>query len=134
MKRDKWLKIAAVIGLLILASLPQFLIYYRGYYYVTNAPAALKYPLNAGCFIGVALLGYWYLKQFPSAFLPVVWQLVYLLGGLFIASEYTYHFFHPDWGTQAYLNTMGLFTALVSPMPFIVAWLLLRVIVSFGKS
>jgi len=133
MKRDKLLRAGAITGLLICAALPQLLIYYRGYYYVTDASPALKYPLNAGCFLGVALLGYWYLKQYPSAFLPSLWALAYLLGGIFVASQYIYHFIYPGWAAQTYLNTMGLFTILVSPLPLIIAWLLLRMMRSWSK-
>ena len=125
MKNEKQLRIAAVIGLLILAALPQVIIYYRGYYYVTSAPAALKYPLNTLCFLGVAWLGYWYIKQTGCAFIATVWWWVYLLGGLFIFGEYFYHFVIPGWANQTYLNTMSVFEVLTSPMPFIIAWLLL---------
>lgn len=134
MKRDKWLRIGAVAGLLICAALPQLLIYYKGYYYDSDASPMLKYPLNAGCFLGVTLLGYWYLKQYDSAFLPQLWMLAYLLNGLFIASEYIYHFVYPGWGTQTYLSTMSVFETMVSPLPFIIAWLLLRVIISWNKT
>jgi hypothetical protein len=134
MKQSKRLMAAAVTGLLVCAALPQLIIYYRGYYYVSSASAALKYSLNAGCFIGVAMLGNWYLRQYPPAFLPLLWRLVYLAGGLFIAGEYIYHFIYPNWGTQTYLFTMGTFEVLVSPLPFIIAWFLLRMALTFDKS
>ncbi|HWB26860.1 MAG TPA: hypothetical protein VG738_15360 [Chitinophagaceae bacterium] len=125
MKKNKWLLSAAVIGLLICAALPQLIIYYRGYYYVNSAPALLKYPLNAGCYLGVALLGYWYIKQHNGAFIGTVWGIVYILGGIFILAEYAYHFLYPGWADQTYLNTMSVFEVLASPLPFIIAWLLL---------
>jgi len=134
MKQNKWLKIGAVALLFILAALPQLVLYYRGYYYVTTAPAMLKYPLNAGCFIGVAWVGHWYLKQYPSPFFPFFWRIVYTVGGAFISAEYLYHFIFPGWGTQTYLSMMSVFEMLVSPMPFIIAWLLLRVFQSFNKA
>jgi hypothetical protein len=133
MKQGKWLRVGAVAGLLICAALPQLLIYYKGYYYDSNASPMLKYPLNAVCFLGVALLGYWYLKQYPSAFLPRLWLWIYLLVGLFIASQYIYHFIYPGWGTQTYLNTMSVFETMVSPLPFIVAWLLLQMVRFWNK-
>ncbi len=133
MKQDKWLRSGAVAGLLICAALPQLIIYYRGYYYYTDAAPMLKYPLNAGCFLGVALLGNWYLKQYPAAFLPYLCRLVYLLGGAIITSQYIYHFFYPGWGVQTYLNTMSAFETLASPLPFIIAWLLLRVLMLWNK-
>lgn len=133
MKQNKWVKTVAVIVLFVLAALPQFIIYYRGYYYYTDASASLKYSLNTGCFLGVAAIGYWYLKQAGVSLLYKAWLLIYTLGGLFIAGEYFYHFLYRGWGTQTYLNTMGLFEGLVSPLPFLIAWLLLRVIRYAGQ-
>ena len=133
MKKKEWVKVGAVVSLLVCAALPQLLLYYRGYYYDTDAPSLLKYPLNAGCFIGVAMLGYWYFKQGQITFVPFFWNIIYWLGGIFIAIEYLYHFIFPGWGTQTYLNTMGVFEILVSPLPFIIAWLLLYVQTALGK-
>lgn len=128
MKQNKRVKTIAVIALFVLAALPQFIIYYRGYYYDTDASPALKYSLNTVCFLGVAVIGYWYLKQAGVPLLRIAWLIAYVLGGLFIAGEYFYHFLYRGWGTQTYLNTMGLFEGLVSPLPFLIAWLLLRMV------
>ena len=133
MKQQKWSNIIAVSILMLCAALPQLLLYYKGYYYVTSAPALVKYPVNAGCYLGVALAGYWYLHKHPPALLAFFWTVLYFVGGVIVAAQYLYHFIYPGWGTQTYLNTMGLFEILVSPMPFIIAWLLLRLVKSLAK-
>lgn len=127
-EKNKQFRTWVVLGLLVCAALPQLLIYYKGYYYETDALPILKYPVNIGCFVGVALLGNWYLKLASVPFLATLWRLLYVLGFIFIISEYGYHYFSPGWGAQTWLNMMSIFEVLVSPLPFLIAWLLVRMI------
>lgn len=125
-ERNKQFRTWVVIALLLCAAIPQLLIYYKGYYYETDASPMLKYPVNIGCFLGVMLLGNWYLKLASVPFLAIIWCSVYTLGLIFIISEYGYHYLSPRWGAQTWLNMMSVFEILVSPLPFLIAWLLVR--------
>lgn len=121
----------AILCLLIFSAIPQLFVYNQGYYYNSTTPTILKYLINSSCFSGVSLMGYWYLKQEKSNSLYKIWALYYLLTGSVIVFYYTYKYFSKSFYAPTYLAVMSIFEVSVSPMPFIIAWLLLKLAGSF---
>lgn len=120
----------AILCLLIFSAIPQLFVYNQGYYYNSTTPTVLKYLINITCFIGVCFMGYWYLKQQKNNSLYRIWILYYLLTSLVISFYYTYKYFSKSFYAPTYLKVMSIFEISVSPMPFIIAWLLLKFSVS----
>lgn len=120
-----------ILCLLIFSAIPQLFIYNQGYYYNSTTPTLQKYLINITCFSGVFLMGYLYLKQNKSHSLSKFWILYYLLSFIVISAYYTYKYFSKTFYAPTYLKVMSIFEIAVSPMPFIIAWLLLKLSIAF---
>lgn len=122
-----------IFGVILFSALPQLIIYQQGYYYNSSLPAYVKYPLNVFCFLGVSLLGYWYLRQHKSTIAYKLWIVFYVSSSIIISIFYLLKYLKNNFNPNVYLNVMALFDVAVSPLPFIVATIILYLNRSFKK-
>ena len=122
-----------ILFLLIFAAIPQLVVYNEGYYYNSATPTSVKYIINILCFLGVSICGYRYLQQQKTRVIYKIWIAYYGFSGFILLLYYTYKYFSKSFDPATYLRVMAIFEFSASPMPFIIAWLLVKLVVSLEK-